>query len=239
MNLLRPIAILIAATTGLACASLPDPKTCALIGGGFGAQGGVVGGAIHSDGDEAGEGAAIAVGSAVGGAILGYAVCSIFEVAEVAPPPPPPPPAPEPEPEPEPVAIPAPPAPAPEPDPCVEIVALEGVNFETNSAELTSEARGVLAGVIEQLATCPDIAISVGAHTDSMGAEAYNLDLSQKRAASAAAFLVEGGLSAERLQSEGFGESQPIAPNDTAEGRAQNRRVELSPVQPAGGAMEE
>jgi OOP family OmpA-OmpF porin len=88
----------------------------------------------------------------------------------------------------------------------------------------------VLDVAVEQLAKCPEIRVTVGGHTDSMGSEAYNNNLSYRRAKAAADYFVERGIDARRLETEGFGESLPVAPNDSAEGRARNRRVELSPM---------
>jgi len=74
--------------------------------------------------------------------------------------------------------------------------------------------------------------IDVTGHTDSTGSDQYNLELSQKRAQSVAAYLIGQGIESVRFYSRGAGESQPIATNDTAAGREQNRRVEirLSPL---------
>ncbi len=80
------------------------------------------------------------------------------------------------------------------------------------------------------LGKCPAIQVRVEAHTDSSGADAYNLGLSKRRAASVVDFLVSQGIASARLQSQGYGETKPIAPNNTPEGRAANRRVELRPL---------
>jgi hypothetical protein len=73
-----------------------------------------------------------------------------------------------------------------------------------------------------------DLKLSVEGHTDSQGDESYNLGLSDRRAASVLSYLIqEFGIDGARLSSRGLGETQPVAPNDTAEGRQQNRRVEL------------
>jgi outer membrane protein OmpA-like peptidoglycan-associated protein len=69
--------------------------------------------------------------------------------------------------------------------------------------------------------------ISIKGHADSTGTDAYNMSLSQRRAGSVSGYLSSQGVSAARLGAVGFGESQPIAPNDTADGRRQNRRVEI------------
>ena len=74
----------------------------------------------------------------------------------------------------------------------------------------------------------PDLRLSIEGHTDSQGDESFNLDLSDRRAASVRRYLVEEfGIDPNRLSSRGLGETQPVASNDTPEGRQQNRRVEL------------
>jgi len=70
----------------------------------------------------------------------------------------------------------------------------------------------------------------VGGHTDSYGTEEYNMGLSVRRARAVADYLVAGGIDRSRLRVEGYGETQPVASNDTEDGRAQNRRVELSVI---------
>ena len=70
----------------------------------------------------------------------------------------------------------------------------------------------------------------ISGHTDSRGSSTYNQELSQRRAQSVVDYLLKKGIDAERLKSKGFGESKPIAPNDTKSGRLQNRRVEMKVV---------
>jgi outer membrane protein OmpA-like peptidoglycan-associated protein len=69
--------------------------------------------------------------------------------------------------------------------------------------------------------------VEIGGHTDNFGEDAYNLDLSSRRAKAVVAFLVQNKIAATRLKFKGFGEGKPIASNETDEGRAQNRRVEF------------
>ena len=144
----------------------------------------------------------------------------------------------EPEPEPEPVAAPAPaPAPVPvvpvvaEPEPEEEVVArviaLEGVNFETNSDRLTASSVNDLDDAAQTLNDNPGVRVVIAGHTDSMGNDQYNLNLSQKRAEAVRAYLIDKGVEGDRLIARGLGESEPVASNDTAAGRAKNRRVEL------------
>ena len=107
---------------------------------------------------------------------------------------------------------------------------IEGVNFESNKAILTREAREVLNGTIATLQQFPNVRVEVQAHTDSQGADAYNQNLSAQRARSVVNYLATNGVRADRLESRGYGETCPIADNATAEGRARNRRVELSVI---------
>lgn len=126
---------------------------------------------------------------------------------------------------------PAPPPPvAAAADPCAGAVRLRGIEFGFDRDEITEASKPVLDIAVERLGTCPDIRITVSGHTDAIGGEAYNNDLSYRRAKSTRDYFVERGIAASRLDVEGFGESLPIASNDSAEGRARNRRVELSPL---------
>ena len=108
-----------------------------------------------------------------------------------------------------------------------QVVRLDDVNFETNSATLTPSATDVLRRVAEALRGEPNLRAEIAGHTDSNGADAYNLDLSQRRANSVLQFLVQQGIDANRLEARGYGESRPEADNATAEGRRRNRRVEF------------
>ena len=102
------------------------------------------------------------------------------------------------------------------------------VNFDFNSAALTTVSKSnldKLAGVMVQY---PDTNINVYGHTDSKGTDEYNLTLSQKRANSVIDYLVSKGIARTRLNAMGMGEKDPIANNETEAGRAQNRRVEFA-----------
>lgn len=107
-------------------------------------------------------------------------------------------------------------------------VRLEGVTFELNSAELTASARQTLLRVVEALRGEPNLRAEIAGHTDSSGADDYNLNLSQRRAESVQQFLVSQGIDRSRLQARGYGESRPVADNNTADGRERNRRVEFN-----------
>jgi OOP family OmpA-OmpF porin len=104
---------------------------------------------------------------------------------------------------------------------------LEGVNFEFDSARLTSPAKSILDRVAMSLAQWPEIRVEVAGHTDSIGPNAYNMRLSQSRAESVRAYLMERGIAADRMAAKGYGEDVPIADNSTKDGRSKNRRVEL------------
>jgi OOP family OmpA-OmpF porin len=105
-------------------------------------------------------------------------------------------------------------------------IKLPGVVFETNKADLLPESVPVLEGAVATLKRYPDLKIQVAGHTDSRGSDAYNLDLSARRAATVLKFLQDAGVG-NALTSRGFGERQPVAGNNTEEGRQQNRRVVL------------
>lgn len=112
--------------------------------------------------------------------------------------------------------------------PVSEVITLNGnVLFAYNQSELMPEARSELDSLMAKLQNADVASIKVIGHTDSQGSDAYNQKLSERRASSVAAYLLSQGLAPNKLTSEGRGESQPVADNDTEEGRAQNRRVEL------------
>jgi len=107
-----------------------------------------------------------------------------------------------------------------------EEIKLPGVVFETNKADLLPESIPVLEGAVATLNRYPDLKIEVAGHTDSRGSDAYNLDLSARRAATVLKYLRDAGV-ANPLSSRGYGERQPIASNTSDDGRQQNRRVVL------------
>jgi OOP family OmpA-OmpF porin len=108
------------------------------------------------------------------------------------------------------------------------LVELEGVNFERNAYTLTEDSKGILDKAVTLILDNPALKkIEVQAHTDDRGSEKYNLRLSEQRAAAVMEYLLSRGIASERLSSKGYGESRPVADNDTEEGRAKNRRVEL------------
>ena len=111
---------------------------------------------------------------------------------------------------------------------CHIIFSLDGVNFETNSAELTAAATSKLNEAAEMLKANSALNVRVEGHTDDRGAESYNQQLSQRRAESVVDYLAGKGINRSRMSPKGYGESTPAASNDTREGRAQNRRVDLA-----------
>jgi OOP family OmpA-OmpF porin len=144
---------------------------------------------------------------------------------------PPKPPAPQPAAE---TARPAPPPPPPEPEPEPEVMFDfdATVLFAFDSAALRPEAEAELDRAADVLAPRDDIVvIEVAGHTDSIGTEAYNQDLSERRAQSVADYLAERGVDRDRMQVVGYGETQPRVPNDSPENRQKNRRVVISTLQ--------
>lgn len=108
-----------------------------------------------------------------------------------------------------------------------DTIVLQGVTFEFDSAILTPNARTILNRVVGALTDAPQIRVEVAGHTDARGADVYNLELSDQRAQSVVDYLTAKGIAADRLEARGYGESNPVADNQTDEGRELNRRVEL------------
>ncbi len=106
-------------------------------------------------------------------------------------------------------------------------VVLRGVTFETGRSALKPDSYTILDIVAASLVANAAIKIEIGGHTDNTGASATNLRLSQARADAVRAYLASKGVGPERMVAKGYGASQPVAPNTTPTGRAQNRRVEL------------
>ena len=103
----------------------------------------------------------------------------------------------------------------------------EDILFATDSASVSATAQGNLATVARSLQQYPNSTVNVIGHTDDVGEAAYNQDLSQRRAQAVSSVLIANGVSGARIRSIGQGESQPVATNLTAEGRQQNRRVDI------------
>ena len=109
-----------------------------------------------------------------------------------------------------------------------DVIVLNGVTFDFDTSRLTPNAKVILDQVINALKTAQQIKVEVGGHTDSKGSDEYNQRLSERRADAVTNYLVQGGIALDRLSSAGYGETKPVADNDTDEGRELNRRVELT-----------
>lgn len=110
---------------------------------------------------------------------------------------------------------------------CEVLVKFESAHFGFDSAKLTGDAEALLSAAVSGLA---GKAITVAGYTDSTGSDAYNQNLSERRANSVASFLAANGVSADNISVVGYGEANPVASNDTAAGRADNRRVTITPT---------
>jgi OOP family OmpA-OmpF porin len=177
--------------------------SAAFVGALVGGAGAGVGVGVGTENGGAGAGAG--VGGAVLGGLAGYYVGTHFcQIPEAPPPPPPPPPA-----------------------PSRKIETLTGPSFDFNKATLTASGREHVDHAVQVMRTETALNVTVEGHTDSVGSDAYNMKLSQRRADTVRDYMISKGIASDRVTSEGFGETRPIASNDTAEGRAQNRRVEI------------
>jgi len=186
--------------------------TCTLGGAALGAAaGGLAGGvAVNnvSDANDSKRGGAIAgglVGGALLGGLLGHLVCDPLKdpVVVQAEAPPPPPPA------------------------GTEIAELRGAHFAFDSDQLSAEGEAALDGVVTTMQEHEGMHVRCEGHTDSVGSDTYNLQLGQRRADTVRDYLVGRGIAADRVSTQSFGETDPAADNDTEEGRALNRRVEI------------
>lgn len=120
-----------------------------------------------------------------------------------------------------------------------DTIVLRGVTFNFNEATLTANAKDLLNGVSDALLSRTDINVEIGGHTDSRGEDAYNQNLSENRAKSVKAYLASRGVDAARMETRGYGESQPVESNDTDAGRELNRRVELKVISAGAAAPAE
>ncbi|MFI9654485.1 OmpA family protein [Guyparkeria sp. GHLCS8-2] len=109
----------------------------------------------------------------------------------------------------------------------IRLQAPESITFATDSAEIRPQFRSTLDQLAYSLQQYPNTVVRVEGHTDSTGSASHNQTLSLNRAQSVTSYLARSGVDASRLQPVGYGFSRPIATNDTYEGRAQNRRVEI------------
>ncbi|MGD2151187.1 MAG: OmpA family protein [Desulfobacterales bacterium] len=104
------------------------------------------------------------------------------------------------------------------------------VMYDFDSAEIKSEAYPMLDEAVLILKKNPEIKVEIDGHTDNRGSAAYNMNLSERRAKAVMKYFVDHGIETQRLTTKGFGFTQPAASNETEQGRAKNRRVELTPV---------
>ena len=160
--------------------------------------------------------ASIAIGAGAGAILCGLAGHYFLDPEPPPPPPPPPPPTPEP------------------PPPVSQKIVLRGVNFDFNKSDIRPDSRAVLDEAANELKEDPSVRISVEGYTDSVGSEEYNERLSVRRADAVFRYLVNHGVAPQRMNVVGYGESRPVATNETESGRAQNRRVELHVVNHPG-----
>jgi outer membrane protein OmpA-like peptidoglycan-associated protein len=106
-------------------------------------------------------------------------------------------------------------------------IVANGIRFDVGKATLKPESMGIINEVVDLMKEHSDLKFSVEGHTDSDGDDAFNMELSDKRAETVKTTMIEMGIAADRLESKGWGESMPIADNSSPEGKANNRRVEF------------
>ena len=198
---------------------------CAIGGGVVGAVlGGVAGGVIgseaqgrriHSDDRALAAGGGAAVGAAIG-ALVGHYLCD--PIVE------------QPTPAPTPQMVQAPPPPPPPPPPAKKIV-LRGVHFDFDKAKIRPSDEPILDEAADILKQNASVAVEVNGYCDIVGTDQYNMKLSRRRAAAVVKYLESKGIPGDRLEPHGYGKTNFVADNKTADGRAQNRRVELIPKQ--------
>ena len=207
------VLLVIALFCAAGCSNMSKRAKCASVGAAagaaVGATTGVIWGNSHSGAHVRTEYAAIGggIGAIVGG-VAGYLICKE-------------------EPAPAPAVEEPAPAPAPAPAPVPEKIILNGVQFDFDKAVIKAEYYPVLDAAVSVLQQHGDRKVMITGHTCSMGPEAYNQTLSEKRAAAVKAYLVDKGISETRLMTSGGGEANPVADNATRDGRMMNRRAEL------------
>jgi len=112
--------------------------------------------------------------------------------------------------------------------------ALKNVDFAANASDLGRDSRAALDDFVILLNQHPSVVVAVAGHTDNRGSGIRNLELSKQRVMAVVRYLVARGIAPGRLQPYGYGEARPVVSNASAEGRAQNRRIEVSVVVPQG-----
>ncbi|WP_439859482.1 OmpA family protein [Pseudomonas sp. MBLB4136] len=118
----------------------------------------------------------------------------------------------------------------------IQLIMPGNITFATDSAEIAGSFHAPLNNLANSFRQYPQNSIEIVGHTDSTGSHAYNMNLSQRRAQSVANYLIAQGVDQTRLSTRGAGPDQPLASNATADGRAQNRRVEVN-LRPLPGAQ--
>ena len=108
-----------------------------------------------------------------------------------------------------------------------DLLAKGRIQFESGRATIDPDSAGLLDRLIETASRCPNANIEIAGHTDGDGDEAFNQSLSERRAQAVTDYLVKAGLPADRFTATGYGSTQPVAGNDTDEGKAQNRRIDF------------
>jgi outer membrane protein OmpA-like peptidoglycan-associated protein len=211
------------AATLAGCANMSEPRIwdgCAIGGGVLGAfiGGGTAAGITLGEGTSNGVKVGASLGAAAGGAILGAIIGHYYCDPLIAPPPP--------------VMAQAPPPPPPPPPPPApqERIVLRGVHFDFNKSRIRPDAAPILDEAADILKQHSDVTVNVNGYCDIIGGMRYNLRLSQRRAEAVVRYLENRGIAGDRLIPHGYGKTDFVATNATAEGRAQNRRVELVPT---------
>jgi OOP family OmpA-OmpF porin len=109
-------------------------------------------------------------------------------------------------------------------------VTLHGPQFDFDKATLKPDGKRMVDEAVRLMVEQPSLQVTVEGHTDAVGSEGYNQRLSERRARAVRDYMVAEGIAADRITTKGWGKSKPVATNDTAEGRAENRRVEIIAV---------
>jgi outer membrane protein OmpA-like peptidoglycan-associated protein len=165
-----------------------------------------------------------AIGAPVGAILCGLAGHYLFDPETITPTP-----TPAPLPTPTPTVEPLPP-------PSSKRIILRGVHFDFDKSDIRLDSRPVLDEAAEVLRDNPRVRIAVEGHTDSAGSDLYNEKLSVRRAEAVFRYLVNHGVTPERMEVIGYGKTRPVTDNESESGRAQNRRVELHVVNSAEGS---